>query len=484
MHTTTHLPDWGLALLALAGIAALLLLVIKIRLHAVLALLIVSVGVAMAAGMPVKDIPDVLAGGFGDTLGSVAIIITLGAMLGRMLEMANGAEVLSRAMIRRFGEDRAPLAMGVTALIFGIPMFVDAAWIVLLPLMFAVTRTSRKPLIAVALPAVGALAMTNAVLPPHPGPVTAAGLLHVSLGWVTVFGIVCGLPAWLLGSYAYGLWIGPRMSEVTVPEDLSIAGEGEPADDGHGSGNGAGGGEAAVAGKRTTAVASRAVENPPSLASVLAVVLLPMVLIMLNTFSTVLLKEGSTAQNVLEFVGDPIIALGITVLGALYIFGVRRGLSGKHLEQAANASLGPIASVTLVIGAGGMFAAVLKKTGVGSALAHLLGNAGVPTLVLAFVLAAALRVALGSKTVAIVTTAPIVAPLAAQSHFGQAQLALVVIAIAAGGTVLSHVNDAGFWLMNRYFRLTIPQTLKSWTVMETLMGVTAFLIALVISLFL
>src|SRR5436309_12592029 len=137
MHITTHLPDWGLALLALAGIAALLLLVIKIRLHAVLALLIVSVGVAIAAGLPVKDIPDVLAGGFGDTLGSVAIIITLGAMLGRMLEMANGAEVLSRAMIRRFGEDRAPLAMGVTALIFGIPMFVDAAWIVLLPLMFA-----------------------------------------------------------------------------------------------------------------------------------------------------------------------------------------------------------------------------------------------------------------------------------------------------------------------------------------------------------
>ncbi|MEV0399291.1 SLC13 family permease [Actinoallomurus sp. NPDC050550] len=484
MHITTHLPDWGLALLALAGIAALLLLVIKIRLHAVLALLIVSVGVAIAAGLPVKDIPDVLAGGFGDTLGSVAIIITLGAMLGRMLEMANGAEVLSRAMIRRFGEDRAPLAMGVTALIFGIPMFVDAAWIVLLPLMFAVTRTSRKPLIAIALPAVGALAMTNAVLPPHPGPVTAAGLLHVSLGWVTVFGIICGLPAWLLGSYAYGVWIGPRMSEVTVPEDLSVAGEGGTTPDEKGDGPGSADGGVAVADRRTTAVASRAVENPPSLASVLAIVLLPMVLIMLNTFSTVLLKEGSTAQNILEFVGDPIIALAITVLGAFYIFGVRRGLSGKHLEQAANACLGPIASVTLVIGAGGMFAAVLKKTGVGSALAHLLGNAGVPTLVLAFVLATALRVALGSKTVAIVTTAPIVAPLAAQSHFGQAQLALVVIAIAAGGTVLSHVNDAGFWLMNRYFRLTIPQTLKSWTVMETLMGVTAFLIALVISLFL
>ncbi|GAB3981630.1 gluconate:H+ symporter [Actinoallomurus acanthiterrae] len=484
MHITTHLPDWGLALLALAGIAVLLLLVIKVRLHAVLALLIVSVGVAIAAGLPVKDIPDVLAGGFGDTLGSVAIIITLGAMLGRMLEMADGAEVLSRAMIRRFGEDRAPLAMGLTALIFGIPMFVDAAWIVLLPLMFAVTRTSRKPLIAIALPAVGALAMTNAVLPPHPGPVTAAGLLHVSLGWVTVFGIICGLPAWLLGSYAYGVWIGPRMSDVKVPEDLTVAGEGGTTPDEKSDEPESADGGVAVAEKRTTAVATRAVENPPSLASVLAITLLPMVLIMLNTFSTVLLKEGSTAQNVLEFVGDPIIALAITVLGALYIFGVRRGLSGKHLEQAANACLGPIASVTLVIGAGGMFAAVLKKTGVGSALAHLLGNAGVPTLVLAFVLATALRVALGSKTVAIVTTAPIVAPLAAQSHFGQAQLALVVIAIAAGGTVLSHVNDAGFWLMNRYFRLTIPQTLKSWTVMETLMGVTAFLIALVISLFL
>ncbi|MDI2029299.1 gluconate:H+ symporter [Saccharopolyspora sp. TS4A08] len=457
-ETAWTLPPWALLLLVVGGIALLLLLVMKAKLHAFVALLVVSVVVAAVAGISPTEIPGLLEDGMGETLGEIAIIVALGAMLGRLIQESGAAEVLSGRMLAAFGERRAPLAVGLTALIFGIPVFFDVGFIILLPLIYSVAQRSGRSVISIALPAVGGLAIMHAVLPPHPGPVAAAGLLGANLGWVTIMGLVCGLPAWFVGAYLFGTRIGDRMG---TPVPAQLLGEAEEQ-----AGSGGGGG-----------VATKA---PPSLGVTVGVILLPVVLIMLNTFAEVVLPEGAV-RDVLTFIGAPVIALTVATLLSFWVLGLRGGFSMERIEKAASASLGPVALVLLVTGAGGVFGAVLEATGAGEALADLLGQTSLPVVVLAFLIATALRVALGSKTVAIVTTAPIVAPLIHELGLSQPEIALVVVAVAAGGTVLSHVNDSGFWLFNRYMDLDIRGTLKSWTLMETFMGGAAFLIAAALS---
>ncbi|GAA4867539.1 gluconate:H+ symporter [Saccharopolyspora cebuensis] len=455
------LPPWALLLIVAGGIALLLVLVVKVKLHAFVALLLVSGVVGLAAGISPAELPAVLEDGMGSTLGEIAIIVALGAMLGRMMQESGAAGVLSERLLAAFGEKRAPLAVGLTALVFGIPVFFDVGFIILLPLIYAVARRSGRSVITIALPAVGGLAIMHAVLPPHPGPVAAASLLGASLGWVAVMGLVCGLPAWFFGAYVFGVKIGDRLG-IPAPAGLS----GDEPDEAPGGGSTGGG-----------AVTTQA---PPSLGTTVLVITLPVVLIMLHTFAALVLPEGPV-RSAVEFIGAPVVALTVATLLSFWVLGIRGGASMAKIEKAASASLGPVALVLLVTGAGGIFGAVLEETGAGRALADLLGATALPLIVLAFLIATALRVALGSKTVAIVTTAPIVAPLIQQNALSQPEIALVVIAIAAGGTVLSHVNDSGFWLFNRYMDIDIKTTLKSWTMMETLMGTFAFLIAAALS---
>lgn len=485
-----ELPDWALLLAVAGGIALLLFLIIKVELHAFVALLIVSVAVGFAAGVAPSDIPGLLEEGIGTTLGGIAIIVALGAMLGRMMQESGAARVLSDALLNAFGERRAPMAVGLTALIFGIPVFFDVGFIILLPLIYAVATRTGRSLISVALPAVGGLAIMHAVLPPHPGPVAAAGLLGASLGWVAIMGLICGLPAWFIGAYLFGTRLGDRVF-VPVPQKLFAevgdhgAGQDNPGGPDSAGGNGAPAGEGPTESSAPTATAvgtsTASAPQPPSLATTLLVITLPVLLIMLHTFSELLVPEGAVRET-LQFIGNPVTALIIATLLSFWVLGIRGGFSMARIEKAASASLGPIALVLLVTGAGGVFGEVLERTGAGEALADLLGTTSLPAIVLAFLIATALRVALGSKTVAIVTTAPIVAPLIQQIGLSQPEIALVVVAIAAGGTVLSHVNDSGFWLFSRYMDIDIKTTLKSWTLMETLMGGTAFLIAATISL--
>ncbi|MBV2362242.1 GntP family permease [Streptomonospora nanhaiensis] len=446
------LPSWALICAVALGVGLLLLLIIRAKLHAFVALLLVSAAVGFAAGLPLSEIPAVLEDGMGATLGGIAIIVALGAMLGRMMEETGAARLLSQRLLALFGERRAPLAMGVTALVFGIPVFFDVGFIILVPLIYAVAQRSRHSLLAVALPVAGGLAMMHAVLPPHPGPVAAAELLDADLGWIAVMGLVCGLPAWYLGAYVFGTWLGRRRF-VPVPAALYDEARAEAAE-----------GEG----------------RAPSLGLTLTIVVLPVVLILLNTFAGVLFPAGPV-REAMTFVGHPISALTVATLLSFWLLGLRGGFTRERIEKAASASLGPVALVLLVTGAGGVFGEVLEATRAGEAVADLLGRTALPVIALAFLIATALRVALGSKTVAIVTTAPIVAPLADQAGLSQPEVALVVVAVAAGGTVLSHVNDSGFWLMNRYLDLDIKTTLKSWTMMETLMGVCMFAIACAIS---
>ncbi|WP_367138221.1 MULTISPECIES: GntP family permease [Streptomyces] len=473
----------GLLTVAALGIALLLFLIIKAGLQPFVALLAVSIAVGLGAGLSVTELfgtvqksgaVSLVEAGMGGTLGHIAVIVGLGTMLGSVLEASGGAEALSGRLRALFGERRAPLAMGVTGVVFGIPVFFDVGIFVLAPIVYAAARRSGKSILLYALPLLAGLSMTHAFLPPHPGPVAAAGLLHVDLGLVILMGAAAGVPA-VLAAWAYAAWIGRRVF-VPVPEEMAAAAE-----------------EA----KRAAATAARkgssgpgpgpgpapAPEQPVALGTLLAVIGTPLLLILLATFSSVVFAP-STGRSVVEFFGHPFVALTIALLLAYWLLGLRRGWSRTSLEAVSTASLKPVGNILLVVGAGGVFGAVLKGSGVAQALADAFAGAGLPVVVLAWLIAVALRVAQGSATVAIVTTAGIVAPLLAGGPGGghsQAQSALVVVAISAGSVFASHVNDGGFWMVSTYFGIPERETLKSWTVLESVLSVAGFAVAAALS---
>ncbi|WP_330306996.1 MULTISPECIES: gluconate:H+ symporter [unclassified Streptomyces] len=463
----------GLLTVAALGIALLLVLIIKARLQPFVALLAVSIAVGLAAGLSVTELfgtvqrstaVSVIETGMGGILGHVAIIIGLGTMLGAILEVSGGAEVLASRLLNLFGEKRAPLAMGLTGLIFGIPVFFDVGIFVLAPIVYAAAKRSGKSILLYCLPLLAGLSMTHAFLPPHPGPVAAAGLLHVQLGWVILMGIVCGIPA-VLAAWVYAAWIGKRIF-VAVPQDMvEAAAEAKLA---------------VIDEQREAGVEPR--EKPVPLGTVLGIIGTPLVLILAATFSSIAL-DPSTGRSVIEFFGSPFVALTIALLLAYYLLGIRRGWSRKSLETVSTSSLKPVGNILLVVGAGGIFGAVLKASGVAQALSDTFNDVGLPVIVLSYLISVVLRVAQGSATVAIVTTAGIVAPLLAEGHHSQAFVALVIMAISAGSIFASHVNDGGFWMVAKYFGISERDTLKTWTVLETVLSVVGFAVAAVLSLF-
>ncbi|MFF9109326.1 GntP family permease [Streptomyces sp. NPDC014805] len=477
----------GLLMVAALGIVLLLFLIIKVRLQPFVALLAVSIAVGLLAGLSVtelfgtvqrSDAVSTIETGMGGILGHVAIIIGLGTMLGAVLEVSGGAEVLASRLLGLFGERRAPLAMGLTGLIFGIPVFFDVGIFVLAPLVYAAAKLPQEPptgsgsggtptgksILLYCLPLLAGLSMTHAFLPPHPGPVAAAGLLHVDLGWVILMGIVCGIPA-VLAAWAYAAWIGHRLF-VPVPQDMAEAADEAKA--------------AVLADQRRQGVTPR--EEPVPLGTVLGIIGTPLVLILAATFSSIAL-DPSTGRSVIEFFGHPFVALTIALLLAYYLLGVRRGWSRKSLETVSTASLKPVGNILLVVGAGGVFGAVLKASGVAQALSDTFHAVGLPVLVLSYLISLVLRVAQGSATVAIVTTAGIVAPLLSAGHHSQAFVALVIMAISAGSIFASHVNDGGFWMVAKYFGISERDTLKSWTVLESVLSLAGFAVAAVLSIF-
>lgn len=450
-HTTS-----GLLVLAVVSIAVLLLMIIKVKVEPFIALIVVGLLTALAAGLPVaaivgtaqKTSDSLLEKGFGSILGHITAIIGLGTLLGSILERSGGARVLTGALMRAFGEKRAPLAMGLSGLIFGIPVFFDIGIFVLAPLVYVAARQGGRSILLYCLPLLAGLSMTHAFIPPHPGPVAAAGLLHVDLGWLILMGAVCGIPAWFVSGVLFPSWIGKRMN-IPVPEEMIAADEEED-------------------------------ENPPSLRLVTGIIVVPLVLILLGTFGSIWLPAKSTLAGIAAFVGTPAVALTIAVLLASWLLGYRRGMSGKQLSELAAASLRPVAMILLVVGAGAFFGAVLSATGIGQAVAGSLHDAGLPVILAAYVISCGMRIAQGSATVAIVTTSGIIAPTVEQLGYSQVQLALLVVAISAGSIIASHVNDGGFWIVSRYFGLTVGETLKTWTVLETLLSVSGFAVAAVL----
>lgn len=440
-----------LIMVALAGIFLLLFLVIRTKLHAFVALLLVSLLVGVAAGMPLGEVINSIQNGMGGTLGFVAVVVGLGAMFGKMLEVSGGAERLAATMISKFGEDKAQWALGVTGFIVAIPVFFDVGFIILVPIVYGLARKTGKSLLHYGIPLLAGLAVTHSFIPPTPGPIAVAELVGAELGWVILFGVLAGIPAMILAGPVFGRFIGKKI-HIAIPDYMEL--EEKEYD-----------------------------KELPSFGMITSLILIPLVLILLNTLSGVLLDEGNMVREILTFLGHPFVALTIATMLTFYLLGTKRGYSRQEVQDIATKALEPAGIIILVTGAGGVFKQVLIDSGVGDVLGEMMGDSALPPIVLAFLIATAVRVAQGSATVAMVTAAGLITPLLEMVGMTGPALGLIVIAIASGATVLSHVNDSGFWLVNRYFGMDVKDTLKSWTVMETIIGLTGFVVVLIISFF-
>ncbi|MDF2666386.1 MAG: H+/gluconate symporter [Microbacterium sp.] len=416
---TQTLGTTPLLLIAAGAIALILVLIIWLKVHAFLALIIVSLVTAFAAGIPVSAVVKTLTDGFGGTLGTVALLVALGAMLGRLIEHSGGAQALADTFVRVFGEKRAPFALGIVSLILGFPMFFDAGLVMMLPIIFAIARrVSGNNVLLFGLPAAAAFSVMHVFLPPHPGPVSASELYGANLGIVLIVGLIVAFPIWYLSGYLWGKFVAKR---IVLP----------------------------VTGLTTLGAAG-------------------------------VVDTDNIVVQVLVLLGNSPVALLITVLVATVVFGFRRGENGTALEKVVDSALGPVASVILITGAGGMFGAVLRASGIGDALADSLSDLGLPVIVAAYIIAVILRLAQGSATVALVTAAGLAAPAVMAGDFSPLQIAAITLATAAGSVFAGHVNDSGFWLVGRLMGMDVKTTLKTWTVQQAIESVLGFLAALAV----
>jgi GntP family gluconate:H+ symporter len=473
-HTT-------LLLIAAAGVATLLLLILRAKVQPFVALVVVSIGVALTAGVPAADLVKTIEDGMGSTLGHIATIIALGAMIGRIVELSGGAAAFAHSLIDRFGSKRTPLALTVAGFVLGIPVFFEVGLIILMPIAYGVARASRKPLLVYALPMGAAMLTVHAFLPPHPGAVAVAQAIGADQGLVLLMGIPVTAVVILLGYL-----ISRRMTRREYPMDPDLHAEiyGEEtileadavpdgsasvsatsrSDDGHGT---------AVLTEPAPTTTTPAV-RPPSFGTVLTLIVTPILLILAGTLGQNLLADGSAPRAVLTVLGAPMVALLIDVALCAYILGARRGWDRAHIASVMTSALPPVAMVILVAGAGGVFGKVLVASGIGDAIADVLDRSGLPALFLAFLTALALRAAQGSATVALITTAGILAPLLQRADLSTGQLSLVALAMGAGGLAVSHINDAGYWMFTKLAGLDVASGLRTWTVLTTVMGVLGF----------
>ncbi|WP_408009554.1 gluconate:H+ symporter [Pseudalkalibacillus sp. A8] len=441
----------GLILVALLGIIVLLFLVMRTKLQAFVALLIVSILVGIGADMKLSDIIGSIQEGMGGTLGFVAVVVGLGAMFGQMLEVSGGAERLAQTLIKKFGESRAQWALSITGFIVAIPVFFDVGFIILVPIVYGLAKKTGKSLLFYGIPLLAGLAVTHSFVPPTPGPIAVAELIGADIGWVILFGILAGIPSMILAGPVFGKYIAKKI-HVNVPDYIDLE--------------------------------ERKYDRElPGFGTVTSLILIPLVLILLNTFSGVLLPEGSNLRAFLTFLGHPFVALIIATVLAFYILGTRKGYSKDEVQKIATKALEPAGIIILVTGAGGVFKQILIDSGVGDVLGEMMAGSSLPPLLLAFLIAAFVRVAQGSATVSMITAAGIMSPIIDSLGLGGPVLGLMVISIAAGATILSHVNDSGFWLVNRYFGLDVKDTLRSWTMMETIIALVGFAVAFTIGIF-
>jgi len=440
-------------LYALLAVVVLILLIARFKVHPFVALVAVSLAMGAAAGMSPGSLLKAFQDGVGATLGSIAVVVGLGTMLGKMMAESGGAARIATTLIARFGERRVHWAMMFVGFIVGIPVFFQVGFVLLIPLVFTIARRTGISLIKVGLPLVAGLSVVHGMVPPHPAAMLAVTALGADLGRTIFYAILVGLPTAALAGPIYAVWIAPR---IALPPHNPMAAQLE--------GNVAAGDE-----------------SLPSFGLSLSTVLAPVVLMLAASAADVALAQGSALRRTLDLLGHPIVSLLLTLLFSFWALGLARGLSGSKILSLANDCLAPTAAILLVIGAGGGFNRVLIESGVGKAIAEVAIRSQVSPLLLAWVVATLVRVATGSATVAMTTASGIVAPIAAATGGGHTSPELLVLATGAGSLMLSHVNDSGFWLIKEYFNMTVQQTLATWTALETIIGVTGLLLTLGLS---
>jgi len=438
----------GLLLAVLAGVAKLLILILKLRLPAFISLLIASIVVGLLAGLSGEEVINTVKSGMGGTLGFVATVVGLGALFGGILELSGGAKAIAEQLLKTFGAQNSGTALGLTGFLVAIPVFFDVAFIILIPVIYALQRSSGKSILHYAIPLLAGLAVTHSFIPPTPGPIAVADILGVNLGWVMLAGIIAGFPAMVVSGILFGKYIG---NKIHVPA---------PAEE----------------------KAETALHSLPKFSTVFAIILLPILLIVLNTLTAENFIPVKSAQlkSTIALVGHPFVALIIANLIAWYLLGRRKGYTSEQLLKVSTNSLKPAGIIILLTGAGGVFKQVLVDTGAGAAMATALADIGMPLILFAFLAACLVRVIQGSATVAMITAAGLVYPFMENSGLGGMQVAAIVIAIASGASIFSHVNDSGFWLVKEYLGLTEKQTFRSWTMMTTILAMTGFASAVLI----
>ncbi|MGX6402656.1 GntP family permease [Dermabacter hominis] len=453
-------PTGVLITIAVAAVVILLFLIIKLKVHAFFALVIMAIMTALAAGVGVADVVPLVTEGFSGTVGNVALLVGFGAVLGRLIEVTGGAQVLADKMLGTFGEKKAPLALAVASLFYAFPIFLDAGFIVMLPIIYTVARRLGGSFMTYVLPSIGAFLMMHALTPPHPGPTAAATVMGADVGVVVIVALVCGLPVWYLGGYRLGLYLAKRYPDMPVPALL-----GEPPE---------------------------IPENEkPGFWTIIVVLLLPLGLIFSNTlFSTLeksgVISKGDPAFVITQLIGStPIALLLASLLAMLLLYILPRRKAGQRdigdvLSGLVDDALAPVCSIILITGAGGAFGKVLTATGIGDTVAAGLDAVGLPVIVAGYLVASVFRIAQGSATVAATTAGSIMAPAVLGLELGPFALAACVVAICAGSIGWSHVNDSGFWLIGRFCGFDTATTLKTWSVVSCAVSLSGFITATVV----
>ncbi|MBD7963995.1 GntP family permease [Fictibacillus norfolkensis] len=439
------------------GILALLLLIMYFKLNTFISLIIVSFGVALALGMPLGEIVKSIEAGLGGTLGHLALIFGLGAMLGKLIADAGGAQRIAITLIEKFGEKKIQWAIVVASFIIGIALFFEVGLVLLIPIVFAISKQLRVSILYLGIPMVAALSVTHGFLPPHPGPTVIAGEFGANIGEVLLYGFIIAIPTVILAGPVF-----TKIAKKIVPDSFNK------------TGNIASLGEQKVF----------KLEDTPSFGISVFTAMLPVILMSIATVITLVQNTmgigDSKTFEVIRFVGDASTSMLLSLLVAVYTMGLARNIPIKTVMDSCTTAITHIGMMLLIIGGGGAFKQVLINGGVGDYVAELFKDTTFSPILLAWIIAAILRISLGSATVAALTTAGLVIPLLGQTDVN---LALVVLATGAGSLIASHVNDAGFWMFKEYFGLSMKETFATWTLLETIISVAGLGFILLLNLF-
>ncbi|NUL45827.1 gluconate transporter [Cellulosimicrobium funkei] len=482
MNFTIPHEAWVITAAVLA-VALLLLLIIRFKWQEFVALIFVSIVFGIGIGSNPNEMLEFIVDEMGSSLGQLSLVIGLGAIFGMMLQRAGAAERIAITLVDKFSDKTVALGLSAAGFLVGTSVYIDVAIVILVPMLYGVAQRTGKSLLHYGIPLCAGLSTAYTFMPPAPGPLATAGIMNADVGLVILFGVICGFPAVIVAGPLFGKFISKRIY-VAPPVTVGVDNPGGQGSDGTSSAPEKGGGAAGHGvelqeGQVRVAVDDRGVALP-SLASVLGALFLPLILIVVGTVGRLI---GGQAGEVFQFIGNPVIAMLVTCLFSLYFFGTRRKFSKEDLHLVATAALGPAGMIILVTGAGSVFGGVLVESGLGDTLSEAMQNASVPLVVFGFIVASVMRISQGSGLVAMVTGASFSAPLAEAMGASPAVVALTCIAIACGGAGYSHVNDSGFWMANRYFGMSVADTLKSWTVMKTLVALTGFVMVLILSIF-